>query len=600
SLGVGGSEVKIVRLANALAERGQAVTIGYLSPPTRLLGSISPRVAVVHLGRRGKLSLGALRQLIRTLRERNIRTLVSVNLYPALYARLARARVGSARVRFLAWLNTSLIPTGKLAAQLPLYRAALRNAEVLIFGAQAQRRLWEERYGIGTSGRAATVLYNGVDTDHFALADRARRSATGRSEPAFVLGTVGQMRPEKAQVDLLKATAELRSRGLNVDALIVGDGPERPRIEAEIERLGLRGHVELAGESTDVRPFLARMDVFVLTSVAIETFSNAALEAMASGLPVITSTVGGLRELVAFGGGLTYPPSDVSSLTDLAEWLVRDKAQRARLGAEARSAALGHFSWERMVDEFLAIAAPSGRRTTYVGGIEVSAFGSMAECARGILADARGGRGGFGVAINAEKVIICMYDSAVRATIGRATLRYPDGAGVVVAMRMKGARTARVAGADLWLETLREARGRTLRVALIGAAPPILHETQRRLRREFPEVHIVLARDGYESIGDVEQLCHDVAAESPELILVALGSPKQEILIENLRRTHPAGFYLGLGGSFDIYAGAKRRAPLWMQRCGTEWLFRFLSEPSRARRERKRLQFLAMLVSRRL
>ncbi|HYK24669.1 MAG TPA: WecB/TagA/CpsF family glycosyltransferase, partial [Steroidobacteraceae bacterium] len=300
------------------------------------------------------------------------------------------------------------------------------------------------------------------------------------------------------------------------------------------------------------------------------------------------------------GGGLTYSPSDVSSLTDLAETLLRDNAQRARLGEEARRAALEHFSWERMVEEFLAIAAPSGRRTALVGGIEVGAFGSLDECARGILADALSGRGGFGVAINAEKVIICLYDSAVRATLGRATLRYPDGAGVVVAMRMKGARTARVAGADLWLETLREARGRTTRVALIGAAAPILNETQRRLRREFPDVHVVLARDGYESIGDVEQLCRDVTAARPELILVALGSPKQEMLIENLRRSHPAGFYLGLGGSFDIYAGAKRRAPLWMQRCGTEWLFRFLSEPSRARRERKRLQFLAMLVSGRL
>ena len=79
-------------------------------------------------------------------------------------------------------------------------------------------------------------------------------------------------------------------------------------------------------------------------------------------------------------------------------------------------------------------------------------------------------------------------------------------------------------------------------------------------------------------------------------LFVALGSPRQEMLIERFRSVHPRGFYMGLGGSFDIYAGVKKRAPLWMQRRGLEWLFRFLSEPSRAPRETKRLKFLALLV----
>ena len=235
-----------------------------------------------------------------------------------------------------------------------------------------------------------------------------------------------------------------------------------------------------------------------------------------------------------------------------------------------------------------------------VGGVPVSPFDSLAACAQQILTDVRSGAGGFAIAINAEKVITCGRDRKVQETIERATLRYPDGAGVVVAMRLKGVRSTRVAGADLWLEVLRQARGQRLSIALIGAKPEVLNATRRRLESDFPDVSVLVARNGYDGTRDLDALTQEIATAKPDLVFVALGSPKQELLIERFRTAHPSGFYLGLGGSFDIYAGVKKRAPLWMQRRGMEWLFRFLSEPSRAPRETKRLKFLALLVLGRL
>jgi UDP-N-acetyl-D-mannosaminouronate:lipid I N-acetyl-D-mannosaminouronosyltransferase len=235
-----------------------------------------------------------------------------------------------------------------------------------------------------------------------------------------------------------------------------------------------------------------------------------------------------------------------------------------------------------------------------VGGVAVSPFRSLAECAQHILTEARNRAGGFAIAINAEKVITCGQDQNLEATIERATLRYPDGAGVVVAMRLKGARSTRVAGADLWLEVLRQARGKRTTVALIGARPEILTVTRRRLESEFPHVSVLIARNGYEGTRDPDALARELATTQPELVFVALGSPRQELLIEKFRAAYPAGFYMGLGGSFDIYSGAKKRAPLWMQRNGLEWLYRLLSEPSRAPRETKRLKFLALLMLGRL
>jgi UDP-N-acetyl-D-mannosaminouronate:lipid I N-acetyl-D-mannosaminouronosyltransferase len=235
-----------------------------------------------------------------------------------------------------------------------------------------------------------------------------------------------------------------------------------------------------------------------------------------------------------------------------------------------------------------------------VGGVPGSPLESLAACAGRILADVRNGVGGFAIAINAEKVITCGRDRNVHATIERATLRYPDGAGVVVAMRLKGVRSVRVAGADLWLEVLRQARGQRVSVAIIGAKPDVLDATRRRLESDFPDVAVSVARNGYDGTRDIEALTEELAVAKPDLVFVALGSPRQELLIEKFRVVHPTGFYMGLGGSFDIYSGVKKRAPLWMQRRGLEWLFRFLAEPSRASRETKRLRFLARLVLGRL
>ena len=241
-------------------------------------------------------------------------------------------------------------------------------------------------------------------------------------------------------------------------------------------------------------------------------------------------------------------------------------------------------------------AVSIGATERNVGGVPVSPFDSLAACAQHILAEVCSGAGGFAIAINAEKVITCSRDRNVQETVEHATLRYPDGAGVVVAMRLKGVRSTRVAGADLWLEILRQGRGQRLNVALIGAKPEVLNATRRRLEADFPDVSVLVARNGYDGTRDLDALTRELAAAQPDLVFVALGSPKQELLIERFRTAHPGGFYMGLGGSFDIYAGVKKRAPLWMQRRGLEWLYRFLSEPSRAPRETKRLKFLALLM----
>lgn len=229
-------------------------------------------------------------------------------------------------------------------------------------------------------------------------------------------------------------------------------------------------------------------------------------------------------------------------------------------------------------------------------GLTVQGFPSMVACARHVVSEIRSGRGGAAFAINAEKVVSYSEDAPLRRLLEEATLRYPDGAGVVLAMRRRGIATARIPGVELWLAILREATSRQVKVALIGARAEVLRQVQEKLTAEFPNVRTVLALDGFEGVRDLVAVKAAVAETEPDLVFVAMGTPRQEQLIAELRQHFGRAYYLGLGGSFDVYCGLKRRAPGWMQRIGLEWFFRFLIEPTRAAREKKRLQFLWMLA----
>jgi glycosyltransferase involved in cell wall biosynthesis len=362
SLNVGGSENKSIRMANALAGRGVDVTVAYLNPPEQLLAEIEPGVRTLHLRRQGKFSLRAWRALVTAIRAREAPVVVAVNLYPALYAVLARSWLGRDRFRLLVSVNTtSFVERGLERRMQLLYRRVLRRADTVIFGAEMQRRLWRERYGIGNGGGVptTTVLYNGVDTDWFSAPQEPRLRGGPRAlATRYVLGTVGRMSKEKQQTLLVAATAALRAQGLDVGALFVGDGPERASIVTEIARHGLQDCVHLAGETRDVRPWLAQMDAFVLPS-STETFSNAALEAMASGVPVVCSRVGGMEELIGHGGGVSFAPGNAVELTNVLARLLRDETERRRMARAARRAAVDHFSWDRMIDRFVSLAAPT-------------------------------------------------------------------------------------------------------------------------------------------------------------------------------------------------------------------------------------------------
>jgi N-acetylglucosaminyldiphosphoundecaprenol N-acetyl-beta-D-mannosaminyltransferase len=191
--------------------------------------------------------------------------------------------------------------------------------------------------------------------------------------------------------------------------------------------------------------------------------------------------------------------------------------------------------------------------------------------------------GGQIVTLNAEMTMAAKADPALAAAIESAALVIPDGAGVVWALGRQGVRVRRQPGIELAWALLEHAATHGCRVALVGAAPAVMERLRGLLLERFPGLQLVLAVDGYQSADAWPVLERELVAAAPDLVLVALGVPRQETWIQGLCGPS-GGLWMGVGGSFDVWAGVKKRAPRWMGALQIEWLYRLLQEPHRWRR----------------
>lgn len=195
------------------------------------------------------------------------------------------------------------------------------------------------------------------------------------------------------------------------------------------------------------------------------------------------------------------------------------------------------------------------------------------------------------IALNAEKLNRTdpKLDRLINENIG-----YPDGVGAVWALRRKGLQSTKIAGAEFWLDIIRH-YGKSLTFYFIGSAPEVIEKTITKLRSEYPFIQIRGYRDGYLKEGDKEQLITDITEKRPDVVFVAMGSPKQEFLMSEFMQHHQA-LYMGLGGSFDVYSGVKKRAPKLFINLGLEWFYRLLKEPTRISRQLNLLKFLFKII----
>ncbi|WP_420809920.1 WecB/TagA/CpsF family glycosyltransferase [Gloeothece citriformis] len=189
------------------------------------------------------------------------------------------------------------------------------------------------------------------------------------------------------------------------------------------------------------------------------------------------------------------------------------------------------------------------------------------------------------VTLNAEMAMLAQEDPTVAGIIQKADLVIPDGAGIILYLRWRGQKQKRCPGIELAqslllkIEHLRE----PCPVAFYGGKPGIAEQAANRWQEKIPGLSI-MTNHGYLNEQEQQQWLQTLQQKQPKLILVGLGVPRQEFWIQQHRYLCPDSIWIGVGGSFDIWSGAKTRAPGWLRDNNLEWLYRLYQEPWRWRR----------------
>lgn len=186
------------------------------------------------------------------------------------------------------------------------------------------------------------------------------------------------------------------------------------------------------------------------------------------------------------------------------------------------------------------------------------------------------------IAVNAEKIL---HATDQTREIINNNIGYCDGIFTVQALKQKGAKNVvKIPGCELWLDIVKHFEN-TKSFYLVGAKQEVIEATVSKLKTEYPNLNLAGYRNGYIR-NDEERisLIEDIAQKKPDVVFVAMGSPKQELLMSEMQQRHKA-IYQGLGGSFDVYTGNVKRAPKWWVDHKVEFAYRLFKEPSRIKRQ---------------
>lgn len=199
------------------------------------------------------------------------------------------------------------------------------------------------------------------------------------------------------------------------------------------------------------------------------------------------------------------------------------------------------------------------------------------------------------IAMNAEKIL--NNDQKLKKIIN-TNIAYADGIGAVMALRQKELKAVKIPGAELWLDIINRYHEQKS-FYLLGATQEVIEKTVSKLENEFKNLNIVGFRNGFLDSSDKNKLITELMIKKPDVVFIAQGSPRQEFLMDDLIKKHPA-LYMGLGGSFDVYCGLKRRAPKFFLKLNLEWFYRLLKEPTRINRQIIYAKFMYLLKTRKL
>ena len=343
SLGWGGQELRILAESKGLARRGHDLTLLcpleariYDEAPSWGLRTVALPIAMKRLD-----GLLALRRWLRA----NPADVVSTHSSTDSWLVALGTRIPIVRTRHIS------APVSRNMLTRWLYGRATR----IVTTGEALKRELVERTGVPAERMESVPT--GADPAVYAPGDKyAARMHLSLPQDAMLIGIVATLRSWKGHRHLVEALPS------GATLVIVGDGPQREALDAQVRAAGLQSRVHFAGNQRDVVPWMQALDIFALPSYANEGVPQALMQAMLVALPSVTTAVGGMGELAIDGvTALVVPAEDPGALRAALERLMRDDGLRSKLGAAARKHCAERFSYEQMLDRMEAIYRDAAR-----------------------------------------------------------------------------------------------------------------------------------------------------------------------------------------------------------------------------------------------
>jgi sugar transferase (PEP-CTERM/EpsH1 system associated) len=343
----GGMEFGVLKIVNALAGSGVSSSICSTVASEGMKHLVDPSVPVYEFERREGNDPRVVWWLYRLLR-RERPDILHTHAWGTLYEGLIAGRLAGVPAIVHGEHGTLQLSPRQVTAQ----RWGWNRADhVLSVSSRLAERMAE---AVGVPLDRVHVIRNGVNLARFSgrRSAEARRALGASVATTVVIGAAGRLVDVKDHATFVEAIAALKARRHDVVGVIAGDGPLKADLEARITRAGLEGGVRLLGHRGDIEQVFEGLDIFVQSSKS-EGMSNTILEAMASGLPVVATHVGGADEMVVAGEtGILVPPSNADRLADALERLIEGPGLRTRMGQAGRRRAFGEFSLDRMIHNY--------------------------------------------------------------------------------------------------------------------------------------------------------------------------------------------------------------------------------------------------------
>ncbi len=423
------------------------------------------------------------------------------------------------------------------------------------------------------------LIENGVDTRKLA------NCAAEQFAPAFV--AIGRFAEHKGLERLLMLHEALCEHLPGARLELIGNDWDGT-LQVVRRRLESMRHADSVRISTGLdderlRNALGASCVF-LSASRYEGFGLALVEAMSAGLIPIVNSIPSFRSILdqaRVGLALDYT-QDPAQLADKIAGFVRALSARYREARAAAIAASNRYDWKQVERRYAeAYEAVLGVRQRSILGVNIKVMRRSAAIAALDEARAHGGRLNLAFA-NANNLNIAVRDAEYRASL-RRFLVLNDGLGVDIASRVKfGQAFAENLNGTDFLPSYLDATSQPLRLYLLGSTERVVRKATQRFRQLWPQHQVVGCRNGYfEHAHEIDRACFEMRTARADMVLVAMGSPRQEMWIARFGDATGAAVLCGVGAFFDFMSEDIPRAPLWVRRARCEWMYRLLQEPKR-------------------